>query len=310
MAQDYYQVLGLSKNATEKEIKSAYRKLARKHHPDVNPGDNAAEEQFKKVSEAYDVLRDPEKRAAYDRYGPQWEKWQQAQAASATSSDYGGGGGFNFEGDFNDVGFGQGYGSDLGSLFEGIMGGGRGRGARINVGDFGGFQVPARNVEAEVDVSLEEAYAGAERQISMDGRRLTVKIPKGVTTGSKIKIAGEAPSANGKKGNIYLNVTVKPHQTFVREGDNLQVDVQVPYLAAALGGEVVVPTLTGRVTMKVPPGVQSGQSLRLQGKGMPHLKGTGHGDLMARVMITVPKQLSPRERELLSELAAAQGIKS
>ncbi|MCC6483734.1 MAG: J domain-containing protein [Armatimonadetes bacterium] len=321
-SKDYYKILGVPKSATEKEIKSAYRKLARKHHPDVNPGDKASEEQFKLVSEAYEVLKDPENRKAYDRFGPQWEQWQQAQKAGATATDfeaYGpGGGGFHFDGNFDDVGFGSGAGGpDIGSIFEGLFGGAtRGRGGRFHVdqGGFGGFGAnfapQPQSVQAEVQVSLEEAYSGSERQISVGGRRLTVKIPRGVNTGSKIRLAGEAPGANGQKADVILNVVVKPHVRFKRDGDNLTEDVQVPYLLAALGGEIAVPTMTGRVTMKVPAGVQSGQTLRLQGKGMPKLKGEGSGDLMARVMITVPKPLSAREQEVLTELAIAQGLKA
>lgn len=315
---DFYKTLGVSRNATEKEIKSAYRKLARKHHPDVNPGDKSSEEQFKQVSEAYEVLKDPERRKAYDRFGPQWEQWQQAEKAGATAADfeaYGpGGGGFHFEGNFDDTGFGGGGGPDFGSIFEGLFGGGGHRRGRTHAGGFGdfgaNFSPPPQNIQTDVEVALEEAYAGAERQLNIGGRRLTVKIPPGVNTGSKIRLAGEAPGANGQKADVILSVVVKPHSRFKREADNLIEDVQVPYLVAALGGEISVPTMTGRVTMKVPAGVQSGQTLRLQGKGMPKLKGSGSGDLLARVMITVPKPLSAREQEVMKELAAAQGLKT
>lgn len=300
---DYYQILGVSKNATEKEIKSAYRKLARKHHPDVNPDNKAAEERFKQVSEAYEVLRDPEKRKAYDQYGPQWQQWQNAQKAGGPG-DFGFTGGQEFHFDFG------GGAEGFGSLFENLFGGGASgsttHGRRV---DFGRAQQPRQNVEASVDVSLEEAYSGVERQISLGDRRLKVKIPPGVTTGSKIRLAGEARRHNGHHGDLFLNVNVRPHSHFTRDGDNLTVDVQVPYLVAALGGEASVPTMTGKVSMKVPGGVQSGQTLRLHGKGMPHLKGSGHGDLMARIMVSVPKQLSPRERELLQEIANAMGVK-
>lgn len=301
MPQDYYEILGVTKGASDKEIKSAYRRLARKHHPDVNPGDRASEERFKQISEAYEVLRNPESRAAYDRFG---HRWQQAQKAESAGSGFDPSG-FHFEGGFGDAGD-----ADFGSIFETMFGGGGGGGrrrTRVDLGGFGGFSPGPAHAEANVEVSLEEAYSGAERQVSVGGRSMTVKIPAGVKSGGRIRLSGKAPGRNGFRGDLYLNVTVRPHRTFRREDDNLVVDVPVPYLVAALGGEVSVPTLTGRVTMKVPAGIQSGQSLRLHGKGMPRAKGSGHGDMLARVMITVPKELSPRERELLTELANARG---
>ncbi|MGQ9808576.1 MAG: DnaJ C-terminal domain-containing protein [Armatimonadota bacterium] len=303
MAVDYYEVLGVPRNATEKEIKAAYRKLARKLHPDVNPGNKQAEERFKQISEAYEVLKDPEKRAAYDRFGANWQQWQQAQQRGhATTADFDPSEfHFDFGGGASD------FGSDFGSIFETIFGRGAGFDVRTGRVDLGGFTTttaPPRGLEADVEISLEEAYSGTQRQIRVGGRPLTVNIPKGVDTGSRVRLPGGAKGADGRTQDVYLNITVRPHPVFKRQGDNLLVDVQVPYYIAALGGDVYVPTLTGRVKMKVPAGVQAGQSLRLAGKGMPKLKGDGHGDLLARVVITVPKQLTPKERELLMQIAA------
>lgn len=309
---DYYSILGLNKNATEKDIKSAYRRLARKYHPDVNPGDQASEEKFKQVSEAYEVLRDPDKRRAYDKYGSQWQQWQKAeQAGGVPPGGFGGFGGYDATGgeDFR-FDFGTGGEGDFGSIFENLFGGarGKGRGSRINLGDYGQPQ-PSSDVHSTVELTLEEAYSGVQRQLSVGTKKLNVKIPAGVDNGSKIRLPGEAPSVNGRKGDVYLEVRIKPHSTFARDGENLQVDVQVPYPVAALGGEVSVPTLTGRVSMKVPKGIQSGQTLRLNGKGMPRVKGGGHGDLRARVMVSVPKDLTPQEEEALRSIASARGLK-
>jgi curved DNA-binding protein len=308
MAESYYDILGVSKSATDKEIKSAYRRLARKHHPDVNPGDRASEERFKQISEAYEVLSNPENRAAYDRFGP---RWQQAQKAGAAGQDFDPG--FHFDSGFDEDAAGD-FASIFGNLFGGAGGAASGRGGRrrtrVDLGGFGGFTPQPQHVEANVEVSLEEAYSGAERQISIGGQRLAVKIPPGVKSGGRIRLAGKAPGRNGASGDLFLNVTVREHRTFKRDGDNLLVDVSVPYLTAALGGEVSVPTMTGRVAMKVPAGIQSGQSIRLQGKGMPRPKSGGHGDLLAKAMITVPKELSARERELLTELAAISAART
>ncbi len=305
MAESYYDILGVSKSATGKEIKSAYRRLARKHHPDVNPGDRASEERFKRISEAYEVLSNPENRAAYDRFGPRWQQAQKAGAAGQDSDP-----GFHFESTFDEDTAG-----DFASIFENLFGGAGGDGGgrrrtRVDLGGFGGFTPQPQHAEANVELSLDEAYSGTERYINIGGQRLSVKIPPGVKSGGRIRLAGKAPGRNGVRGDLFLNVTVREHRTFKRDGDNLLVDVAVPYLTAALGGEVSVPTLTGRVAMKVPAGIQSGQSIRLQGKGMPRPKGGGHGDLLAKAMITVPKELSARERELLTELAAISAARN
>lgn len=288
---DYYAILGVKKDASEKEIKQAYRSLARKYHPDVNPGNKEAEEKFKEVSEAYEVLSDKEKRAKYDQFGEQWQR--------AESGGTYGPGGFTYE-PYGDTDFGIG---DFGDFFETLFGP---RGAA------GGRRTsPTRgeDVEAQIDVSLEEAFDGVTKSISISvnrgapPKRLEVKIPAGVTDGSKIRLAGEgAPGPTGQKGNLYLIVKMQPNPTFERKGDDLYRDITVPFTIAALGGEVQVPTLKGRITMKAPPGTQGGQTFRLAGQGMPRLNKSGKGDLYARVRISVPKNLTERQRELIEEL--------
>jgi len=291
---DYYAILGVNKDATEKEIKQAYRKLARKYHPDVNPGNKEAEEKFKEISEAYEVLSDKEKRAKYDRFG---QYWQQAGRPGAS-------GGFTFE-DFGgfDFGFGTGGPSGFTDFFEmlfGPRGGTRTRGP-----------VKGEDIEAQIDISLQEAYTGATKTFTFSAspgqppKRLEVKIPAGVRDGSRIRLAGEgAPSpAGGPNGDLYLKVRLLPDPVWERKGDDLYRDVTVPFTVAALGGEVEVPTMRGKVSMKIPPGTQSGQTFRLSGLGMPHLGNHGKGDMYARVKISVPKTLTPRQRELMEELA-------
>jgi len=332
---DYYAILGVSRNATDKEIKQAYRRLARKYHPDVNPGDKSAEEKFKEISEAYEVLSDPEKRAKYDQYGEMWKYYseQQQQQPGGFSS----GGGWQ---DLRDFGFGG-----LGDLFATLFGDAFGR-SRTAETDFDTTFGASLDVEYPIEVSLEEAYSGATRALSVTlqdicpqcsgtgaartrsgyftmgqaclnchgrgsvprNKRLEVRIPAGVKDGSKIRLAGEGLTGRGgQRGDLYLVVHLRPHPTFERKGDDLYVDVDVPYTTAALGGEVRVPTMKGNVTMKVPAGTQSGQVFRLSGQGMPRLKEGGYGDLYARIRITVPRTLSARERDLLQQLAQLHG---
>ncbi|HLH25061.1 MAG TPA: DnaJ C-terminal domain-containing protein [Chloroflexota bacterium] len=304
--QDYYQVLGVSKGASEKEIRQAYRRLARQYHPDLNPGDKAAESKFKEIGEAYEVLSDAEKRKKYDRYGHDWQHAEAAEAA-AREAGFGGArwspgqGGVRFEtADFDDAAFGD--------LFGNLFGG---AGARTG---FRGRRMAQRGEDYEqpVDVTLEEAFAGSQRMLQVQGadgklRRLEVKIPAGVADGSRIRIAGEGgPGVGGApNGDLYLVVTVRPHPGFRREGDDLHVDVPVPLHVLMLGGEVHVPTLKGtRLALRIPPETQNGRVFRLAGQGMPHLQGGGRGDLFATVQAVLPTNLSERERELFRELAS------
>jgi DnaJ-class molecular chaperone with C-terminal Zn finger domain len=321
---DYYSVLGVNKKASDKEIKTAFQKLARKYHPDVNPGDAGAEERFKEVSEAYEVLSDPEKRKKYDQFGDQWKAFSQQGGGFPGGA---GPGGFRV-----DFGGNPGQFADLNDLFatlfaDDVFGrGGGGRGGRMGGDPFagmrGGAPTPARgqDVEASLQVTLEEAYHGATRSLSLQvpsgrydldrggtnatTRRVEVKVPAGVADGQKIRLSGQGGEGPGGRGDLYLVVKIAPHPAFERKGDDLYVDVPVPYTDAALGGEAKVPTLKGsRLSMRIPAGTQSGQAFRLSGQGMPRLRGGGFGDLYARAKITVPKALSDRERELLEELA-------
>ena len=281
---DYYKILGVDRKASERDIKQAYRKLARQYHPDVNPGDKSAEEKFKQINEAYEVLSDKENRQKYDKYGDRWqyaEQFEQAQRQQASSGDFSQGG--------RRVYYGEG---DFGSLFDDMMGG-----FRFSRGQAKPRR--ARSLEHPVEVTLEEAYRGTTRTLSFaDGKRLEVKVPAGVRTGSRVRLAGKG----ARGGDLYLIVTVKPHPTFERRGDDLLVGVSVPLAVAMLGGEAQVPTLKGKVALKIPAETQNGRTFRLAGQGMPHLGNSSRGDLMARVSVVLPTKLSAREKELFKQL--------
>ena len=321
-SRDYYAILGVGRNASEKEIKQAYRRLARKYHPDVNPGDKAAEAKFKEMSEAYEVLSDPEKRKKYDRFGDQWQYAEQfAKAGQGAQWDFSKGGTYTTF-DFGDLG-------DLGDIFGGIF---RGFGSGSTTARrFAGAK--ARSLEHPVEVTLEEAYHGTKRVLQLQAeepcsvcggsgragrarcsncggsgrllrpKRLEVKIPPGVGNGSRVRIAGQGSQGyDGAKGDLYLVVKVLTHQTFVRKGDDLHAEVAVPLVTAMLGGEVGVPTLKGNVALKVPPETQNGKVFRLTGQGMPHLNSTSRGDMFARVKVMLPTKLTPQERQLFEQL--------
>jgi curved DNA-binding protein len=300
---DYYKTLGVDRNAEAKEIKKAYRKLARQYHPDVNPGDKAAEERFKEINEAYEVLSDSDKRRKYDQLGSSWQQWQRTgrdPSGFDWSQWFSGAqpGGVRVEyrdlGDLGDL-FGSGGFSDF---FQSIFGGMGATQARPRRG---------QDYTQPVEITLEEAFQGTTRMIQKDERRLEVKIPSGVRTGSKVRVAGEgAPGiAGGAGGDLYLDVTVLPHSVFEREGDDLRCEVPVNLYTAVLGGEINVPTLSGGVMLKIPPETQGGRTFRLRGKGMPNLHNPKkHGDLYARLRIQVPQKLSQQEKELFRELAS------
>ena len=331
MASDFYQVLGVKRNASDKDIRAAFRKLARQHHPDVNPGNAEAEARFKQINAAYEVLSDPDSRRKYDKYGENWqhadqiEEMQRQRAAS--------GGGFG--------GFGNGAGSqtfefDLSDLDDLRAGGGGSAGGGI----FDMFRRAAgrqrgQHVEHVVNISLEEAYSGTTRSIEVrDGeetcricggagqlagatchacrgsgvaapvRRIEAKIPAGVGSGQRVRIPGRgAPgSGGGPAGDLVLHVEVRPHPTFERRGDDLYTDVDVPVADAALGGEVRVPTLKGKaLALRIPAGTQSGKVFRLAGQGMPRQSG-GFGDLHARVRLVLPEPLTEEQRRLFEQL--------
>ena len=299
---DYYQILGVDRNASEKEVKAAYRKLARKYHPDVNPGDKASEEKFKEVSEAYEVLSDKDKRTKYDQYGQYWEQMGQPNAGGQPppgwdtfTFDYGGMGGQG------EPGFGGGEG--FSDFFE-MLFGTRGRGGPQATHRRQHAPTKGRSIEAEMEVSLEDAFHGAKKSFSFNGRKMEVTIPKGVKDGQKLRLAGQGEQGPAGAGDLLITTKVRPHPVYERKGDDLHVDVPVDYTVAALGGEVQVPTLTGRVTMKVPPKTSGDRVFRLPGQGMPKLKESGRGNLFARVKVTVPEAMSEKEQSLLEEIKA------
>ncbi len=320
---DYYSQLGVKRDASEREIKQAYRKLARKYHPDVNSGDKSAEAQFKQINEAYEVLSDKEKRRKYDQFGDQWQYADQFAKAGGQQTPFWNvsrSGGTQFY-------FGE---QDLDSVFDDLF---RGFGA----GTFRRRAQPKKgqDIDYPVEVTLEEAYHGTTRTLSLGfeepcsrcqgtGRvqnvpcsvcrgsgvvsnlkRLEVKIPPGVRDKSRVRIAGKGGSGYGgaKNGDLYLVVSVKPHELFERRGDDLQVEIEVPLTVVVLGGEVDVPTPKGKLALKIPPETQNGRAFRLKGQGMPHLGKSSRGDLLAKVKVVLPTNLSSQEKELFKQLS-------
>ncbi len=353
MAKDYYGALGVKKGASQKEIKAAFRSLARKLHPDLNPGDADAESRFKEINEAHDVLSDEEKRAKYDRYG---ENWQQAEAFEKARPDgrpsgraqhaSQGGGGQSFTFDINDLlrrsggrsadGGGFDLGDALGNLF-------RGGGSRPDGRPSGRGPARGQNVEYVTEITLDEAYHGTTRTLHLQGesacgtcggsgqiagavchecqgvgrvaspKRIEVKVPAGARDGTRVRIAGEgSPGMGGPRGDLIVVTKVRPHAAFERKGDDLVRDVSVPVEDAVLGGEVEIETLAGkRIAVKVPALTQNGKQIKLTGLGMPKLARPGagkgkkkksHGDLYARVRITIPEELSEEQRTLFEQL--------
>jgi len=302
---DYYQILGVPRNVSEKDLKKAYRKLAREYHPDVKPNDKAAEDKFKSINEAYEVLSDAEKRKKYDAFGADWERYQQA-GGQPGGFDFGrwaaqpGNGQWDVRhgtaGDFSDLFGDTGNFSDF---FNTLFGGGMPRGGARSAGPRRG-----QDFEHPVQITFDEAFHGAARTFQIDGRRIEAKIPAGVRTGSKVRLSGQgAPgSGGGPGGDLYLVVEVLPDSRFERRGDDLYSDVDVDLLQAALGGEVRVATPEGAVTLKLPARTQAGRTFRIRGKGMPSLGGKGRGDLYARVRLVMP-DLSEDELDVLRNLA-------
>jgi curved DNA-binding protein len=301
--QDYYDLLGVPRDASQEDIRAAYRKLARRYHPDVNK-EEGAEERFKEISEAHDVLRDPEKRERYDRFGANWRAGQDVSGASGFEGFRRGGGAGG--GGFQDVQVDFGGESGFSDFFEGLFGGrGRSRAGGWDGFGGGGFSTRGSDVEAELELSLEEAARGGRRRLSLGDRNFEVDIPPGVTDGQRIRLAGEgdAGMGGGPTGDLFLRVRLRPHPRFRLEGRDLYVDVPVAPWEATLGGSVPVPTLDGTARVKVPPGTSSGRRLRLRGQGFPNPRGDA-GDLYAVVQIHVPKQLTDEERELWERLAS------
>lgn len=317
---DYYKILGVDRKSSEEEIKKSYRKLALKYHPDRNPGDKQAEESFKEINEAYQVLSDPEKRSRYDQLGESYTNWQQRGGAT---------GGFNWEdwftqapggsvrgqqpsgnvrvevGNLDDL-FGQGGLGDFSEFFRRIFGGmGGAADFQARAGGRGGTPspYPQSSYQHEVEITLAEAYQGTSRLIELNGRRLEVKIPAGARSGTKIRVPNAVSAPSGQKSDLYLVIKVTDDANFERKGNDLYTDVPVELYKAVLGGEVTVRTLAGNVALKIPAGTQPGQSIRLSGKGMPQIKNPNqHGDLYARVKVKIPRNLSEEQRDLFKKL--------
>jgi curved DNA-binding protein len=331
---NYYDILGVSNNASQDEIKKAYRKKAAKYHPDKNPDDQSAEDKFKEVGEAYEVLGDPEKRNLYDKAGKDWKKYQRAggNEQDFNWSDYarqqsqgqqrGFGGqqqyqrGFNiddiFEGQTRQ---GQGRQNSFSSFFETLFGGGgnpfgkaRQQGQRQQTRTRTGnrAQQPKKDIRADVTIPLKQAYEGTSRTIRLGKEKMKVKIPAGISDGQKLKLRGKgsASAPGGRRGNLMLTVKVDMPDNYERKGHNLYLDQPVDLYTAVLGGETVVETLAGKVKINIPAGTSSGKLFRLSGMGMPKFKSDSQkGDLFARIQIQVPEQLSVKEKKLFEQLS-------
>ncbi len=287
---DYYQILGVSRDADAERIKKAYRKLARKYHPDVNVNSKEAEARFKEISEAYEVLGNPEKRKQYDLFGSAGSQTGPRGARTYTYTGPGfGRGGFNPE-DFVRGGF-PGFEEVFGDIFGGTRRT-RPRGP-----------VRGKDIQYSVEISFEDAVKGLTTRISLNHDRISVKIPPGVDTGSKVRIAGrgEPGIQGGGRGDLYIVTKVRPHPYFERKGDNIYLDVPITFTEAALGSRIRVPTVDGMIQVTIPPGTQSGQKLRVRGKGVPHLQGGGRGDHFVVVRVVVPTRLDRRSKQLLHD---------
>lgn len=314
---DYYSVLGVSKTATQEEIKKAFRKLARKYHPDVNPGDQGATEKFKEISEAHEVLSDPEKRRKYDEFGSQWQQyaqgggkpedfnWGQWQARPETSSSYR----TVTPEEFAEIFGGEGH---FSSFFETLFGGA----ARPHPGaEYAGPEFRyrpgprrGRDLEYHLTITLEEAYHGGSRLLEWEsGRKIEAKIPPGVKSGSRLKLKGQGEPGldGGAAGDLFLDIDILPHERFQRDGDNLSLKLPVDLFTLLLGGKVNVTALDRTVKLDIPPETANGRVFRLKGLGMPHLKAPDkRGDLYVTVTAVLPAHLSEREKELLGQWRA------
>ncbi len=308
---DYYRALGISKDASTEDIRKAYRKLARKYHPDVNPNNKEAEERFKEINEAHEVLTDPEKRSKYDQLGANWQRYQQAggepggfdwsQWFSGGQPQGGGERVYTEYVDLNDI---FGGGGSFSDFFQNIFGGGARAGTRQQQRS---FAAAGRDIEQPVRISLEEAYHGTTRILQTDQRRLEVKIPPGVQTGSRVRVAGEGERGfgSGEHGDVYLVITVGEHPVYRRDGADLRTAHPVDLYTMVLGGETTVPTLKGRVSLRIPPETKAGRVFRLRGRGMPLLKNPSqYGDLYVEVQPVIPEHLSNSEKDLFRQLAA------
>lgn len=304
---DYYSLLNVSRSANADEIKKAYRKLAMQYHPDKNPGDKKAEEKFKEISEAYDVLSDSKKREAYDQFG---HAGAGANPFGGAGGPFGGQGGGPYSGGFRSTNMGGDpfqdiFGDVFGDIFSGAAGPGRRRASR------------GADLRYTLNVSFEDAAMGAEKTISFirqkagkeESRKLTVNIPAGVKENQRLKLAGEGdvPPTGGSAGDLYVIVHIQEHPLFKRQDDDVTLDLPIPYTDAILGTSVEIPTLTGKAMIKIPAGTHTGQIFRLKGKGIPKVGGFGNGDLLVKVLVDTPANLSGKQKELIEQLASQSG---
>lgn len=303
---DYYKILGVNKNASQDEIRREFRKMARKYHPDANPDDPKAEEKFKEFGEAYEVLKDPQKRARYDQLGANWKQYAHAGAG------WPGGGRRTYTYDFRDRGFSfEDLGRDFSDFFEMFFG----RGADERFSGFGpGFgsqfgreaganMQKGQDMQSSLNITLREAYSGTQRSLKLQRegkvRTVNVKIPKGIKDGGKIRVAGEGAKSpvGGPGGDLYLVINIAPHNFFTRKEDNLYCEVPVTIKEAFYGAKIDIPTFSEKIMVSVPPKTQSGRTLRLKGKGMPKLRGGGFGDLYAKIKLVLPEKLTDEQKK-------------
>lgn len=307
MAKDFYSILGVSKQAKDEEIKKAFRKLAVKFHPDKNPGNKEAEDKFKEINEAYEVLSDPDKRKKYDKYGANWNQFNGAQQGQHHYQDGSAGGGqsYRYEGDPSDF-FGQGQGGDFSDIFgeffsrTGAGGGGSKRG--------GSRKYKGQDYNAEMTIGLEEAYQGTARVVTLNEQKIRITLKPGAYNGLTIKLAGKgAPGINGgPAGDLYIAIHVLPHAIYKRDGDDIRQTVQVDLFTAVLGGEKELSTMAGLLKIKIPAGTQSGKILRIRGKGMPvYNKPDQTGDLLVEIQVLIPEKLTAQQQELFRQLQAS-----
>lgn len=307
---DYYKILGVDKKATKEEIKKAYRRLAVQHHPDKNPGDKKAEDQFKLVNEAHEVLGDPEKRKKYDELGENWNRFEQGGNSGPGSgfdwSAFGGGGSrgtsYRYEGDPDGM-FGE---SGFSDFFEAFFGGStrkQGRGSRTQA------HFKGQDYEAEMEITLEEAFHGASRIIRVHNEKLRITAKPGAYDGQLLRIKGKGAqgSSDQHRGDLYVRIRLIPHPVFDRKGDDLHSSQYIDLYTAVLGGDTLVDTIGGAVKIKIPAGTQDGKNIRIKGKGMPVYEKSGtHGDLYVQLRVSLPENLSGEERQLFEQLRKLQ----
>ncbi|HOV83334.1 MAG TPA: J domain-containing protein [Paludibacteraceae bacterium] len=307
---DYYKILGVNKNASQEEIKKAYRKLAVKYHPDKNPGNKQAEEQFKLINEAYEVLGDPEKRKKYDDLGANWNRFSQEGSYSGGNPFEGfgnqGGQQFFYEGNLNDL-FGGGSGSGFSDFFERFFGrGAAGRDASTGFGrGFRQAEVRGQDYEVEIVLTLEEAYHGTSRIIQLDNEKIRIKIKPGAYDGQVLRIKGKGGkgSSPANNGDLLIKIKILPHPVFERIGDDLKIIHQISLFDAILGGKTIVDTLDGKIKIDIPEGTQNNKILRIKGKGMPiYGKTNEYGDLLVQLQIKIPDNLTPAQKNMFKQI--------